>query len=93
LAQHDEFRITEENPKYQNSLAQLNYSEKEELDQKIEQLKNDPTTARQLRPPFHPKYKVVFANKRYRLIISINWTSHSIKLHYVHSRRGYISKR
>ena len=92
MNQHDEYKIIEDNPNYQKSLNQLRPSEKSELNQKIERLKHDPSFAVQLRAHFKGKYKVVFGSKRYRLVISINWFSHSIKLHYVKARRGYITK-
>ena len=75
------YKIGVWDPVYQVSLVQLGLNELASLKDKINTLRSDPNLiAKPLRKTLQGKYTVRFAEKKWRLVITISWDSHKIRL-------------
>jgi len=87
LKEDQSFAISYDNPEYDNSLSSLNSADKKDLADKILLLQNNPfLIATPLHKPYQGKYRVRIADGKYRLIVTINLNSNTVKLWYVSGR-------
>ena len=77
-----------ESKQYRRCREQLNSKYSEDLDKQLEELclNPNPPLTKPLRGGLEGKHTVRFAKQTHRLIIQIQWTSHSITLLYLAPR-------